>query len=330
MARLIKSFFIVCLVLFTFTACKKEGVAPPSTSASADDILKFFPSDIHGVFFADVHKMLSLETADKLIKENEGYKEYLEFVEKTGIDPQKDVYAAAIGIMPGEDVKKQEGAAIINLKYDKSSLLSLMEEEAEAPPTTQDYNGMTLYSTEKDKDKVLAFLDDSHILVGSQLGAQACIDVIQKRKENISKNEALSDLLEKTNRNTMFWGAILVPQKTLADAVSENPMLSNLESVKAITLNFDYANKNIMVEIKGTSEDAGKNKQVAEMLTGLKAFGSMAAAEKPEIGELVNAIEVTSTDEYVKITANIPEELIAKLKAKPSTEAEESTEEEEN
>jgi hypothetical protein len=72
------------------------------------------------------------------------------------------------------------------------------------------------------------------------------------------------------------------------------------------------------------SSDEEKNKQVAEMLNGFKAMGSMAASQKPEIGELINNIEVTSASDHVKIYAKIPEELINKLKA--AKEAEEKQE----
>ena len=40
----------------------------------------------------------------------------------------------------------------------------------------------------------------------------------------------------------------------------------------------------------------------------------MAATEKPEIGELINKIDITSTADHVKIYASIPEDLINKLK----------------
>jgi hypothetical protein len=62
---------------------------------------------------------------------------------------------------------------------------------------------------------------------------------------------------------------------------------------------------------------------VADALTGIKSFGAMAAGEEPEIGELLNAIQITSGDDHVKIFAEIPEELIKKLQAKESKEEEE-------
>lgn len=39
----------------------------------------------------------------------------------------------------------------------------------------------------------------------------------------------------------------------------------------------------------------------------------MTAQEKPELGELLNKIQVTSGEEGIKVTADIPEELIKKI-----------------
>jgi len=85
--------------------------------------------------------------------------------------------------------------------------------------------------------------------------------------------------------------------------------------VQSVLLSFDYRDKNILLEFKGKGTDEAKLKQVADMLNGLKAFGGMLAAEKPEFGELMSKIEVTSGKDHVTIAAVLPEDLIKKLAA---------------
>jgi hypothetical protein len=82
-----------------------------------------------------------------------------------------------------------------------------------------------------------------------------------------------------------------------------------------VAMYFDYKNQNIVAEIMAMSPDPDSNKQVADALTGIKSFGAMAAGEKPEIGELLNKIEISSGADHVTIHAEIPEELIQKLQA---------------
>ncbi len=128
------------------------------------------------------------------------------------------------------------------------------------------------------------------------------------------KNEALSSLVAQTNKEAMMWGAILIPPEAISQAVSQNPMLKNLEAVNATAMYFDYKNESIIAEIKVMSGDETKNKEVADLLNGFKAMGGIIAAKKPEIGELINKIEVTSSADYVKIYANISEDLINRIK----------------
>lgn len=306
-------------VFFSFFSCEKKPSAPKAGSASADDMLSLIPADSMGVFFVDFHKAMSTEIVSKAIKEDKNYQKYQEFVEMTGIDPQKDVYFVAVSVTEAMEKEKTKGGAIINLKYDKETLLSLIKAKAAEEGQElqeEEYSGVMIYAwKEENGDKpYFSFIDDSNIIAGDDTGVKSIIDVLQKKKENVFKNEALSALIEKANKDAMLWGAILIPPEAMSKAASQNPMLSSLEGINAVSLYFDYKNKNIIAEIKVISSDEAKNQQVADLLNGLKAMGGMAATEKPEIGELINKIEITSAVDHIKIYASIPEDLINKLK----------------
>jgi len=306
-------------VFFSFFSCEKKPSAPKAGSASADDMLSLIPADAKGVFFVNFNKAMTTEIVSNAIKEDKNYQKYQEFVEMTGIDPQKDVYFVAVSVTEAMEKEKTKGAAIINLKYDKETLLSLIKAKAAEEGQElqeEEYSGVLIYAwKEENGDKpYFSFIDDSNIIAGDDTGVKSIIDVLQKKKENVFKNEALSALIEKANKDAMLWGAILIPPEAMSKAASQNPMLSSLEGINAVSMYFDYKNKNIIAEIKVISSDEAKNQQVADLLNGLKAMGGMAATEKPEIGELINKIEITSTEDHVKIYASIPEDLINKLK----------------
>ncbi len=304
-------------VFFSFSSCKKEAEAPKAGQASVDDMLRLVPEDAIGVIFIDFHKAVSTEMADKAIKESEEYQKYQEFIQMTGIDPQKDIYFVTVAL--SEVTKKVEGGAIVNMKFNKEALLTLAKAKAEEEGQEikeEDYNGIPVYALweEKGEPEYFAFLNDSNIVVGKDVVVKSVIDVMHKRKENVLKNKALSDLIAKTDKNAMIWGSVLIPSEAMNKVASENPMMANLQSINAASLAFDYKNKNVIAEIKVMSSDEEKNKQVAELLNGFKALGSMAASQKPEIGELINNIEITSAPDHVKIYAKVPEEVINKLK----------------
>jgi hypothetical protein len=305
--------FVLCVAFFI--SCAPQPSAPKAGSARVDDMLTLIPKDVQGVFFVDVHKAASTEFMDKQLKEEDAQEKYQEFVQETGIDPKKDIYFLAAGLSKGLGEKKQEGVVILNLKYDKEALLAKVKEE-EGELSEEDYNGITLYSWGDDKEKAGAFLDDSNIILGSKETVKTAIDTYQRKTENVLKNQELVSLITKTNKEAIFWGAMLIPPEAMKKATSQNPMLSTFEAITAAALYFDYKSKNIIAEIKVVSEDETKNKQIVDALNGFKAMGAMAAAKEPEVGELLDKIEISSGPDHAKIYAVIPEELINKLKSK--------------
>jgi hypothetical protein len=318
---------VLCMALFSVTACKKGAVAPKAGTADAQDMLNLIPVDVQGVFFVDAHKAMSTEFADKMIKDDENYQKYLEFVEKSGIDPQKDIYYVALGIAGDLEGENQEGVAVVNMKYDAGTLLGLVREkmaEEEQEMGEEEYEGMTIYKIwQEGQPMAFAMINESNIVGGTEVHVKSVLDVMNKKKDNVFKNEKLAAIINKTNKDAMVWGAMLLPEETMEKAASANPMMGALKSISAIALYFDYENKMITAEILAMGPDAESNKQVADALTGIKSFGAMAAGEKPEIGELLNAIQISSGDDHVKIYAQIPEELIKKLQAEESKEEEE-------
>jgi len=306
---------VLSLALSSLLACSSSDKATKAEATSAKNMMKLLPVNAQGVIFIDAHKAMSIEVVDKAIKDEKTYKQYLEFVEKTGIDPKEDLNYITAAMFKGEE--GEEGVGIVNIKHDPQALLSVIKKKAQEEDKEfleEEYNGMNIYySVDEGKKAGLTFLDKSNIAVGTLPGMKAVIDVFKGNKDNVYKNEELSTILKKVNKKTLVWGAVLVPPKAASEAAG-NPMLPDMTSVKSVSFNFDYKNKNILLEIKGASSDAEKNQKIATQLNGFKSLGAMTAAEKPEIGELMNAIEISSTDESITISATIPEELLTKLK----------------
>jgi hypothetical protein len=327
MKRLIVINLAILLVLFSFTACGKKTAAPEAGTAKAQDILGMIPSDVIGVFFVDVNRAMATDIARKTIQEQEDYQKYQEFIEKTGVDPEKDIYFLAVGVMEKTGEDDEQGVGIVNLKYDKDAILALIKakvEEEGQELMEEQYDNFTLYKAwEKGESGAFSFIDSSNVVVGNEAPVKAVLDVLDNKRDNVLKNAKLSALLDKTNKDALFWGAMLIPPEAMEKAASENPMMGAMKEIESVALYFDYKNQNLTAEIMAMSPNAEGNKKVADALNGIKAFGSMAAGEKPEIGELLNKIEVSSTDEYVKIYASIPEELINKIKEMAQTEKEE-------
>ena len=338
---------VLSFIVFAVFSCAPEEKTPKAGAADTEDMLEMLPAEAQGVFFVNVKDVMAIEAMDETLKKDENYKKYQEFIQETGIDPEKDVFYVAAALLPGDEETKQKGVGIINLKYDPDVLMDLIKEKSAEEGTSiqeTDYSGQTIYNMKPEESEeeveieeeeeeeftetegAFTFLDSSNIAVGNESSIKSVIDVIKNNKDNIYKNQQVTKLLEKTDRDTMFWGAVNIPSEAVEEAAAQNPMLQNLSSVHAVTMNFDYKKQNISAMIKLMSTDPEKNSQIANALNGFKSMGQMAAQENPAIGELMNKITIESDEEMVKISADIPEELIDKLK-KESPGEEKETEE---
>ena len=225
----------------------------------------------------------------------------------------------------GGEIKESvyEGITIYEIKEPpKASKTEKIEGEKEASEEGEEgqageENEAQEASTEKPKteEKPIygAFLSDSNIALGTEGGIKSVIDVIKNKTENLFKNDKLAGLIKQSKKDSMFWAAMAMSQEAAQKITSGNPMLSSLDGIHSLLITFDYKNKAVLAEIKALTKDEAKNKQIAEFLTGLKALGGMASTEKPEVGELMNKIVITSGADFVSINADLPEELLNKL-----------------
>ncbi len=348
----------LAVILLVNGACTKGGV-PVAGTAKATDMLSLLPQSVSGVLVIDVKRGMELSFVDKALKEPGNTSKLQEFIQKTGIDPKKDVYLAAIGIIGGLN-GEPTGVGILNLKYNKATLMAKMKEMPDVKFTEGVYEGITtltgleveipapkeekVESTEGiesqgetpaggetkpqeetppaqeptepvkiEKPTVAAFLDASNIAFGPEAEIKAVIDILVKKAKSAKDNAELMSLVKKANSSALVWGVYAFKPEDVKKMVESTPMLSSLSSLKAMILSFDYVNKILDVDLKALTADAGKNKEIADMLTGFKAMGSMASGEKPEVGELLSKIEITSGADNVRIHAALPEELIEKL-----------------
>lgn len=303
--------FILALSLISFGACGLKEKGAKAGSDAVKNMFKLLPVEAKGVFFVDIDKGMSTEMARNIIQEEA--QKMNEFIEKTGIDPEKDIHHLAAALIP-VSLKNYEGLAIVNLEYNKEKTLSRIQEESKGEVATEEYNGITIYFTDTRETECIVLLDESHIAIGNVVCAKSCIDVLQGKKDNVYENEALSELLGRTDKSTIVWGVIVAPAEAMNIPTTESPQLKIAESFNALTMNFDYKNKNVLVEIKAESDDVEKNNQLAQTLNGFKALGATMISDKPELGELLNAVHITSDKDHVKVSANVPEELVHKLK----------------
>lgn len=307
---------IAILLALSLVSCAQQG-SLKAGSATAKSLLQVIPASARGVIMVDVHRSLTAEAAQNALKDPKAKGKYDEFVKMVGIDPAKDVYLLALALSPAQPDGNRDGAAVVNLRYDKAALLARIKGIA-TDLKEEVYNGVTIYKgpgrpESKGMSPVGAFLDDSNIVIGSDKFVRAVIDVYQKRADSVGKSPEMKPLLKAVNMAANFWGAVAIPQEMVKMAAEKNPMLKNLVGLTGLTLSFDYAATNLVIEVQGLGGSKDQNKALADMLTGLKGMGGLAAAKQPLLGDILNKVEISSGPDNVKIYASLPQELLDKV-----------------
>ena len=317
-----KKMWIVVLVfamLLVVPACKKKAVGQMNTEAMLDMV----PEGSMMIMAFDFQRFAALNFFDKALKEDwkknakaaEDFKDYQEFVQKTGVDLQKDVYAIVAAVYGNLDSEKPEVLGVANLKYDEAKLLAVFKEKG-VFSGEEKYGDRSLYTLKNDdasKDMRLAFLNKASILFGSPLQVKKAIDLADKKGKSVRQTAALMKYVDKLDKKSMFWLAVgNIPEK-MKSAPAGGMMPVDLSKAEAFTAVADFKNKVLSGELRLISKNEAGNKQIVEMLNGLKALGAMGSAKEPELGQLLNGIQLSATADAITLSFSLPEELMNKL-----------------
>lgn len=325
-----KKVLVLALVMFTLVlvpACKKK--APGQLSSEA--MLGMVPEGPVMLMAFNFQQFTTLEFFDKTFKKNwqqnkkaaEAFKDYQDFVDQTGIDLQKDVYGVVAAMYGGLDSQNPELVGIVNLKYDPNKLLAVFKKHGEFT-AEEAYRGQTLYTLKNEdakKDMRLTFLNKTNIAFGSPLQVKKAIDLSLDKGKSVLQTASMMKYVDKLDKKSMFWLAVgSIPEK-MKSAPAGGMMPVDLSKAEAFTAFMDYKGKTFSGELRLISQNETGNKQIADMLNGLKSLGAMGASKEPELGQLLNSIQLSSAADHVKLTFSLSEELMNKLGAKAKDKA---------
>jgi hypothetical protein len=303
-----------------------ESVAAKAPKKSGADALSLLPQEATGLFTVNFDKMSKMEFFEKMLEEedkadtdpNAPFKNYKDFVEKTGIDFKENIHEmtiAFVGSITSKAGNEPQIISVVKLDYDKSTIDALLKNYPQ-DVTLEEYNGVAIYTAKgkTEKEKIIFALLDSGLAVGGNTAdlVKKSIDLYKGTGNSIKDNELLMSNLNNLKSNVLMNLVMEFPEE--GKKASGGPMPVDLSKAQAITGTFDYEDKTVKGEIQIiTAPNQAENAKIAATLSGLKM---MAASGGQEFMELVNNINITATDTSIKLAVTLTEELIAKLQKK--------------
>ncbi len=331
---------VLMALMLLFPGCKKkEAIAGRAT---VEGMLAMLPENPALVLSFDFHKFAGMDLFDKMInKKNEPageekkiFKDYPDFVAKTGIDPKKDIFYITVALYGNMAAGSEpEGVGVVNLKYDPNKILGLLKQN-QMTLGQETYNGITVYSVKDPEQKLVksgkdfrfAFLNQWNVALGTPKQVKMAIDLSKGKGISGRKSKALGACLEKIDQNAMFWMALTsLPESVKNQSKTGGMFPVDLSKAESFLGFIDYRDKSLAVEFQLISRNEQGNKQLADTLNGFKAIGAMGLGKDPknaELGELLNSIVITASADSLKLKLTISEQLMNKLGEKAKSSAE--------
>jgi hypothetical protein len=331
--------FSICLLIFAalMQSCQKEKI-------TTDKALSLLPKESSFVVVVDMQKVAATEFYNKMKGDEERLKGYNEFVEKTGIVPERDIDRVAISVGEHMREKNRDAVALVFGRFDKEKIITSMKEEAAkegAEVIAEQYQGQELYKVvegeEKEEEKEgleeseeteepeaqetkkkhnnedfrLAFLEEGLIAAGNVNYMKKLIDIYKGMGESIEQNEALMAIINEANQADMIWGAGLIPGELRSQA-EEYPMSKSFAAIKSVVFSINLeTDLDAFIKMKCDSPENAKN--LTDAINGFIALGRIGASERPEYIELLDSIIVEGLDDMVSITMHVSKDLILQL-----------------
>ena len=308
--------------------------APRQTVAADQDLIELLPCSTIGVLALDIKRILEIDAIVKAMEGPEFKKFYDEFVGMSGIDPKRDVAYVGMGIpasalagqlsTPASPAPFKDFAIIIGLRSDKARLQGLVKEKV--PEAKEEiYNGVSVFAL-VDEDKPMtampgvltevgkmnfqfAFLDASHIVLGSDPSVKGVIDVFRRKAEPLAKNSALIALINEVDKSGFAWGGVSILPELIKRGVETDRLFKAFEAVKGLTMALgNNVPGSIVFDIRFSGGTEEQNANLASVLTGLKAMGTMQAAQEPAMEVLMNGVGITSGGGHTRLSITLSRE----------------------
>ena len=308
---------VLVLSLFIVTGCGGKTGPAGDSGTGAGSLLNYIPEDAVGYFSVNVAAISKFdifkEAIEKDFKPSDKFKDYQDFVNKTGIDLKTDLKGVVVGLLGANPMNKKDPdiVAVAGLKYNKEKLLNYIKSEG-AKFTEEIYDGLTLYKMEE-KGKIMnvAFPDAGHILMASDSMVKKAVALFKGKGKSVLQNEKQKEYMSKLNNNALFSMVFNIPEQM---RVKQNMGMGEVDFSKAeCFLGSAWRSGSAYeVDLKLLSKNEEGNAKLVSLFGMVKMMG----ANQPDYKELIEGIKISSDANMIHLTMSISDEFLKKMKDK--------------
>jgi hypothetical protein len=281
--------------------------------------LRYVPADAAIVAYANVRDVMGSQFRQRLrevMPEQDKGRD--EFMEKTGINIDTDVDYVLGYVVSDPGAGEGGGVVLVRGRFDEVRLQSLATSEG---GVVGEYNGKKIITraaksdTGRDHQGVVAFMEPGLVAVGSDTLVKRTIDAAAAN-QSITSNPEIMALLTDTEGSGNAWAVGRFDVLTKNARLPEN-VASQLPAIKTFAAS-GHINGGVSGLFRAEARDEQSAENLRDVVRGFLALAKLQAGSKPELGAMLQSLELGGTGTTVALSFTVPAEVldvIAKSKA---------------
>ncbi|MFQ5823928.1 MAG: hypothetical protein ACE5JB_07730 [bacterium] len=321
-----KLFVVIFSVFILFGSCSGEQPenAKKELSVSAANHLTLIPKETNVLCYINFENLKKSPLGEDLskelelmIKEEREDEEYLEFVEKTGLDLKRDIYDIWLAVFANNE-NDEEGGVIARGKFNRKKIIDYLKEEKHHEFREKTYLDYKIYLLEDNDDTAMVFLNDETIALGKIYWLRKVIAQSKNDKTSILNNSVMTELMDRVQYKDQMWGILNL--KELSGKWSEEIRkrgsgfkgTQSIENMQWIIFHTQVDQK-ASIFIEGNFNTKEEAQLLAEMLNGFKAMAKLSVSDDKEAVDMLNDIKIIPKGSILNVTAKIDKEFFEKM-----------------
>ncbi len=297
-----------------------------STDSAFATLLDLVPVEAQFVMQLNMPKVVGMDVTQKLLDQfgagtAESQKAMQEFIQKTGLDPKKNLKTVVVFLTALTD--SESGHPIPGLlfhgDFDTGRIIEMVKADPEmaAQVSLEKVGGFDALKGKKVDTGLSVFLDKNTILLGTPAIVDTVIKVKAGKGKGVMTHAPFAKVVKQASPEVALWGGVVVSPQWTKEAQAD-PVNANFAAVKAVLFTLAY-DKNFSFELAGEVE---KKEQTAQVKDALKnTIDAMAAwsQDVPAISQAFKAAKIDGGDTTAKLTLAMDkaafEDMIKKVQA---------------
>lgn len=273
------------------------------------DELRHLPAEAAIISFANIRQVMDSDLRERLRERESDTSGAAAFENRTGIDIDRDVNHVVAAVAPvGRN--DAEAIAVLAGRFDPARIESLAIAEG---GVRMEHAGRPLILIDTDRDNpegddtAMAFLEPDVLALGSETLVRQALD----GEAGADTNDRLMALLQHVDEASTAWtvGRLETLQES---AWLPEGLASQVSQVSAFALG-GQVNGGVRGRLTAEATDEQTGRNLRDLLQGFLALGRLQAAERPELAELLNTLQLTSSGPNVMLTFDLPADTLLEL-----------------